>query len=293
MAVKLKVAVTYDNGNVFQHFGHSEQFKIYDVVDEVIESSEVIDTNGTGHEALATFLADKGVTSLICGGIGSGAMEALEASGINVFSGVSGDCDEAVECLLRGELISGGVNCDHHDHHHDEEEDCNCGSDGCGSGCGGCGGGCGGQMQILFEGPNAGKQVAVHYEGTFNDGTIFDSSYDRGEPLQFICGIGMMIPGFDKAVVDMELGQTVNIHIEPEDAYGMPDPEAIITVEMAQMEGSSDLNVGQKVFLTNMYGQQFPVTVAAKDEVNITFDANHELAGKALNFKIELVEVED
>ena len=125
MAVKLKVAVTYDNGNVFQHFGHSEQFKIYDVVDEVIESSEVIDTNGTGHEALATFLADKGVTSLICGGIGSGAMEALEASGINVFSGVSGDCDEAVECLLRGELISGGVNCDHHDHHHDEEEDCN------------------------------------------------------------------------------------------------------------------------------------------------------------------------
>lgn len=102
-----------------------------------------------------------------------------------------------------------------------------------------------------------------------------------------------MIPGFDKAVVDMELGQTVNIHIEPEDAYGMPDPEAIITVEMAQMEGSSDLNVGQKVFLTNMYGQQFPVTVAAKDEVNITFDANHELAGKALNFKIELVEVED
>ena len=292
MAVKLKVAVTYDNGNVFQHFGHSEQFKIYDAVDEVIENSEVIDTNGTGHEALATFLADKGVTCLICGGIGSGAMEALEASGINVFSGVSGDCDEAVECLLRGELISGGVNCDHHDHHHDEEEDCNCGSDGCGSGCGGCGGGCGGQMQILFEGPNAGKQVAVHYEGTFNDGTIFDSSYDRGEPLQFICGIGMMIPGFDKAVVDMKAGDMVDIHLMPEEAYGAADPEAIFTIKIAELPGSEDLEVGQMVYLGNDHGQQFPVKVTDKTEDTITLDANHEMAGKELNFKIELVSVD-
>jgi FKBP-type peptidyl-prolyl cis-trans isomerase 2/predicted Fe-Mo cluster-binding NifX family protein len=291
MANKLKVAVTYDNGNVFQHFGHSEQFKIYDIDNLEVVGSEIIDTNGTGHEALATFLTDLGVTSLICGGIGSGAVDALDASGINVFSGVSGDCDEAVECFLRGELISEGVNCDHHDHH-DEEEGCNCGDEGCGSGCGGCGGGCGGQMQILFEGPNAGKQVAAHYEGTFNDGTIFDSSYDRGEPLQFICGVGMMIPGFDKAVVEMNVGDVVDIHLMPEEAYGVADPEAIFTLQIAELPGSEDLEVGQMVYLGNDYRQQFPVRVTDKTEETITLDANHEMAGKELNFKIELVSVD-
>ena len=101
----------------------------------------------------------------------------------------------------------------------------------------------------------------------------------------------MMISGFDAAVADMEVGQVVDVHLMPEEAYGMPDPDAIFTVEIAQMPGSEDLVEGQQVYLSNAYGQPFPVTVVGKDEANITFDANHEMAGKELNFKIELVEV--
>ena len=153
----------------------------------------------------------------------------------------------------------------------------------------GCNGGCGGHSTL--EGRNVGKTVKAHYKGTFNDGTQFDSSYDRGEPLEFVCGAGMMISGFDAAVADMEVGQIVDVHLMPEEAYGMPDPDAIFTVEIAQMPGSEDLVEGQQVYLSNAYGQPFPVTVVGKDEANITFDANHEMAGKELNFKIELVEV--
>ena len=129
------------------------------------------------------------------------------------------------------------------------------------------------------------------YRGTFNDGTQFDSSYDRGEPLEFICGAGQMIRGFDAAVADMEVGQVVDVHLMPEEAYGMRDPNAVFTLEIAQLPGSEDLQVGQRVYLSNQYGQPFPVTVTEKEETTITFDANHEMAGKELNFRIELVEV--
>ena len=158
------------------------------------------------------------------------------------------------------------------------------------SGCGGCGGGCG-SHQPSFEGPNVGKICRTHYRGTFNDGSQFDSSYDRGEPLEFTCGAGQMILGFDKAVATMEVGEKVTVHLMPEEAYGMSDPNAIFTVEIAQLPGSEDLTVGQQVYLSNQYGQPFPVKVNAKDEKTITFDANHEMAGKELNFEIELVEV--
>ncbi|MBQ2626682.1 MAG: peptidylprolyl isomerase, partial [Eubacterium sp.] len=162
---------------------------------------------------------------------------------------------------------------------------------GCGGGgCGGCGG-CGGEPVIILEGKNAGKKVRVHYKGTFDDGTQFDSSYDRGEPMEFLSGAGQMIPGFDKAVVDMEPGQKVEIHLEPEEAYGMPDPGNIITLLIEDLAGSEDLAVGQRIFLRNMMGQSFPVVVTEKDDEKITFDANHEMAGKALNFVIELLEV--
>ena len=134
--------------------------------------------------------------------------------------------------------------------------------------------------------------TAVSGGMTFNDGTQFDSSYDRGEPLEFVCGAGQMIKGFDAAVADMEVGQVVDIHLMPEEAYGMPNPEAIFTVEIAELPGSEDLEVGQQVYLSNQYGQPFPVKVTAKEETTITFDANHEMAGKELNFKIELVSVE-
>ena len=133
----MKLGVTYENGQIFQHFGHTEQFKIYTVEDEKVVSSEVVDTNGSGHGALAGFLADNGVEVLICGGIGGGAQMALAEAGIKLFGGVSGDADAAVEALLKEELVfNPNVTCNHHgeEHHHEG----GCGSHGCGShGCGG------------------------------------------------------------------------------------------------------------------------------------------------------------
>lgn len=286
----MKIAVTYDNGNVFQHFGRTEQFKVYEVKDNKVVSSEVIGSNGTGHGALAGLLAGQDVDVLICGGIGGGAQAALAEAGVELCAGAEGNTDEAVEAYLRGELVSTGANCDHH---HEEGHDCGGHDEGhsCGGGCGSsCGGGCGSSRPAL-EGKNVGKTCRAHYRGTFNDGTQFDSSYDRGEPLEFVCGAGQMILGFDKAVADMEVGQTVDVHLMPEEAYGMPDPAAVFTVEIAQLPGSEELEAGQQVYLSNQFGQPFPVKVTAKDETTITFDANHEMAGKELNFRIELVEV--
>ena len=280
----MKIAVTYDNGNIFQHFGKTEFFKVYDVEDNKVVSSEVIGSNGAGHGALAGLLAGQSVDVLICGGIGGGAQSALAEAGIELCSGAQGDADQAVEAYLKGELVSTGANCDHHGEQH------SCGDHGEGHSCGGsCGGKCGASNALT--GRNVGKTCRTHYRGTFNDGTQFDSSYDRGEPLEFVCGAGMMIRGFDAAVADMEVGQTVDIHLTPEEAYGQPDPNAIFTIETAQLPGSEDLEVGQRVYLSNQYGQPFPVKVTAKEGSMITFDANHEMAGKELNFRIELVEV--
>lgn len=281
----MKIAVTYDNGNIFQHFGKTEFFKVYEVENDQVVSSEVIGSNGTGHGALAGLLADQGVDVLICGGIGGGAQAALEEAGVTLCAGAQGDTDQAVEAYLKGELVSTGANCDHH---HEEGHDCGHHEDG--HSCGGnCGGGCGSRPALT--GRNVGKTCRTHYRGTFNDGTQFDSSYDRGEPLEFICGAGQMIRGFDAAVADMEVGQVLDVHLMPEEAYGMPDPQAVFTLEIAQLPGSEGLEVGQQAYLSNQYGQPFPVKVTAKDEKTITFDANHEMAGKELNFRIELVEV--
>lgn len=282
----MKIAVTYDNGEVFQHFGRTENFKVYEVENNQVISSEVIGSNGIGHGALAGLLAEEDIEVLICGGIGGGAQNALSEAGITLVAGAAGNTDEVVESYLKGELVSTGANCNHHDH----EEGHSCGDHGCGGHAGGhtCGG-CGNQSPL--EGKNVGKTCFVHYKGTFNDGSQFDSSYDRGEPLEFVCGAGMMIKGFDAAVADMEVGQIVDVHLMPEDAYGMPDSNAILTIEIAQLPGSEDLTVGQQVYLTNAMGQPIPVKVTAKDETMITLDANHEMAGKELNFKIELVEV--
>ncbi|CCX58409.1 FKBP-type peptidyl-prolyl cis-trans isomerase [Blautia hydrogenotrophica] len=281
----MKIAVTYDNGNVFQHFGRTEFFKVYEVEDSKVVSSEVIASNGVGHGALAGLLSGQSVDVLICGGIGGGAQAALQEAGVELCAGASGDTDKAVEAYLRGELVSTGANCDHH-----HEEGHSCGHHGEGHSCSdSCGGGCGSGTALT--GRNVGKTCRTHYRGTFNDGTQFDSSYDRGEPLEFVCGAGQMIRGFDAAVADMEVGQTVNVHLMPEEAYGMPDPNAVFTVEIANLPGAEKLEVGQQAYLSNQNGQPFPVKVTAKDASTITFDANHEMAGKELNFQIELVEV--
>ncbi len=119
----MKIAVTYENGQVFQHFGHTEAFKVYECEDGQVKSSRVEGTGGSGHEALAVFLKRLGVEALICGGIGAGAKNALAAVGIALYAGVSGDADQAVADLLAGKLMfSADANCDHHDHHHDHGE---------------------------------------------------------------------------------------------------------------------------------------------------------------------------
>ncbi len=130
----MKIAVTYENGLVFQHFGHTEQFKIYEVSDGKVQSSEVVGTDGSGHGALAGFLKARGVEALICGGIGGGAQAALAQAGIRLYGGVSGGADEAVAAYLAGNLgYDPDVRCDHHDH--EEGHDCHSHGD-CGGHCG-------------------------------------------------------------------------------------------------------------------------------------------------------------
>lgn len=125
------VAVTYENGEIFQHFGHTREFKIYDVQDGRIVSSKVVDTEGKGHGALAGFLSGYQVEALICGGIGGGARAALAEMGIRLFGGVTGLADAAVNALLAGELsYNPNVSCSHHGGEH------TCGDHGEGHSCG-------------------------------------------------------------------------------------------------------------------------------------------------------------
>ena len=125
----MRIAVTYENGEIFQHFGHTEQFKIYDVENGNIISSEIVDAGTSGHGALAGVLSALKVDALICGGIGGGAQIALSDAGIRLYGGVSGSADVAAEALVAGELdFNPNVRCDHHDHH---GEGHSCGSHGC------------------------------------------------------------------------------------------------------------------------------------------------------------------
>ncbi|NPD32378.1 peptidylprolyl isomerase [Berryella wangjianweii] len=140
---------------------------------------------------------------------------------------------------------------------------------------------------------NEGKKVRVHYTGTLDDGTKFDSSHDRNEPIEFTVLAGMMIPGFDRAVADMQVGETKTVRIPAAEAYGEVDPSAVHTVPLAQLPGAENCEVGQRVMLGGPGGMPMSAVVTAKDDEAITFDMNHELAGKALTFKITLVEVLD
>lgn len=132
----MKIAVTYENGNIFQHFGHTEQFKIYEAENGEVKASRVVDTNGSGHGALAGFLSANGVEVLICGGIGGGAQAALAQAGIKLYGGVSGSADDAVNALLAGNLgYNPDIKCNHHDHEHGDNGH-SCGSHACGGSCG-------------------------------------------------------------------------------------------------------------------------------------------------------------
>lgn len=132
----MRIAVTYEDGAIFQHFGHTEYFKVYNVEDGKIVSSEVVDTNGSGHGALAGVLNSLNAEVLICGGIGMGAQMALADAGIKLYGGVSGDADKAVEEFIAGKLdYNPNVQCNHHGHNHGEGHSCgehSCGSHSCG-----------------------------------------------------------------------------------------------------------------------------------------------------------------
>ena len=128
----MKIAVTYENGNVFQHFGHTRQFKLYEAENGAIQSERILEGDGAGHGALAGQLMQAGVDELICGGMGEGARVALAQLGITVHAGVQGSADAAVAALLDGSLdYNPNVHCNHHDHEHGEGGH-TCGSHGCG-----------------------------------------------------------------------------------------------------------------------------------------------------------------
>ena len=137
---QMRIGVTYKNGEIFQHFGHTEQFKLYDVENGEIKQTQIVDTNGQGHGALSSFLTNAGVEVLICGGIGGGAQTALAAAGIQLFGGVNGNADEVVKNYMAGNLnYNPEVHCTHHEHEH------SCGEHHCGEdkhGCAGNGGNC-------------------------------------------------------------------------------------------------------------------------------------------------------
>lgn len=281
----MRLAVTYDNGRIAPHFGKTKHFKIYDIDDDKLLKSEVVAVDeGIGHEKMVAFVAGLGVDAVICGSAGDGAVRGLKENGIIAFVGIEGDADEIIKSILEGNVDSSEGSCG---------GNCNCDGD-CGGGCGGgCGcGGCGcGEPKFRFEGPNVGKICRVHYRGTFNDGVVFDSSYDREEPIEFVCGIGMMIPGFDKAVADMEVGESKDIHLMPEEAYGQRREDMIITIPLAQLPGAETYGPGEQLYLLNGMGQPHEFTVVSKTDDEITLDGNHEMAGKELNFHLELVEI--
>ena len=125
----MKIAVTYENGEIFGHFGHTEKFKIYEVEGKDIKSIKVIDTNGSGHSELVDFLVKNDVDTLICGGIGGGAKNAINEAGIKLYGGVEGNADSAVNSFLEGKLnFNPNVHCDHHDHNNGTHS---CGPHGC------------------------------------------------------------------------------------------------------------------------------------------------------------------
>ncbi len=132
----MKIAVTYDNGEVFQHFGHTEQFKLYTIENDKVVEEKIVDTAGSGHGALAELLKQLEVDTLICGGIGGGAKQALSTAGITLYGGVSGKTDAAVSALLANNLsYNSDATCNHHHHEHHHHESCGQGS--CGHGnCG-------------------------------------------------------------------------------------------------------------------------------------------------------------
>ena len=135
-----------------------------------------------------------------------------------------------------------------------------------------------------------GNTVKVHYTGTLDDGTVFDSSVG-GDPLEFTIGQGQMIPGFERGVVGMELGETRTLVIAADQAYGVHRPDGVFEIDRTEIPTTIPLEVGMQLQATGPGGRPVTMTVAAVSEDKVTMDANHPLAGKDLTFQIEVVEI--
>jgi FKBP-type peptidyl-prolyl cis-trans isomerase 2 len=138
---------------------------------------------------------------------------------------------------------------------------------------------------------NAGKKVKVHYVGTLDDGTQFDSSVDRGEPIEFTCMAGQMIPGFDVAVEAMQVGETKQVHIAAAQAYGEYSENLLQRIPIGQIPGLEEAPIGQTLYLSGPGATPMPAVIVEVDEQSILLDLNHNLAGQNLNFEITLLEV--
>lgn len=135
-----------------------------------------------------------------------------------------------------------------------------------------------------------GDTVKVHYTGQLEDGSVFDSSVQR-EPLEFTLGQGQLIPGFEKAVIGLKVGESTTANIPSAEAYGEPNPQMIIEVDKSQLPADLEPEVGVQLQLNQPDGQVIPVQITKVEGENVTIDANHPLAGKDLTFNIELVEI--
>lgn len=136
-----------------------------------------------------------------------------------------------------------------------------------------------------------GTKVTVHYVGTFEDGTKFDSSVERGEPLAFEVGSGNMIKGFNDACIGMVVGDKKTITLTPDLAYGDVDPNASGSIPKTQFPADFAPVVGGTVIGQNDMGQKMMASIKSHDDVNVELDFNHPLAGKTLNFEIEVMSV--
>ena len=137
----------------------------------------------------------------------------------------------------------------------------------------------------------SGDKVAVHYVGTFPSGEVFDSSVARNEPIEFELGSGQMIPGFDKAVMGMEVAEKKKINLGPDEAYGPVDKDRFYTFPKENLPEGMEPKAGDQLMLSDNAGNQVPVTVSEVAVESVTVDANHPMAGKELVFDIELVSI--
>lgn len=137
-----------------------------------------------------------------------------------------------------------------------------------------------------------GNNVKVHYVGTLEDGQEFDSSRKRNETLNFTVGGGQMIKGFDNALIGMEVGETKDVTLSPDEAYGQRSENAVMPVGRENFPDDFQVKVGEMVQGSTAEGMPIQAMIVGEDEGNIILDMNHPLAGKSLNFNIELVEIE-